>query len=193
MFWLRFCRSDSFSLMHFHTSADLNAPHCEAGLIRSERAYLLFLSLHTSKRSRYRGSLSWVAFKLKEKWPKPRQLRTLGLTPGSKQFRPMSDRNRDRNLQPRDLVCQNNLVFYFWFARLNWLRLANELRFLRPLPQSEALSLRLKSSFRRIDGDVERVAWDGFNVVSLVWQVEWVQWTPPLSDAVECASQVGKG
>jgi hypothetical protein len=35
----------------------------------------LVLSLHTSKRSRYWGSLSWVAFKLKKKWPKPRPLR----------------------------------------------------------------------------------------------------------------------
>jgi hypothetical protein len=84
MFRLRFRRSGRFLLTHFHISADLNAPLCEAGLIRSERAYLSFLSLCTSKRSRYRGSLSWVAFKLKKNdRNRDRSAGTLGLIPGS--------------------------------------------------------------------------------------------------------------
>jgi hypothetical protein len=77
-------------------------PPCKAGLICSERAYLSFLSLRTSNRSRYRGSLSWVAFKLKKKMTKTEtalpelwvSFRVLT------EFGPMSDRNRDRNLQP---------------------------------------------------------------------------------------------
>jgi hypothetical protein len=41
------------------------APNCKPSLIPSERAYQSFLSLLTSKRSRYRGCFSWVAFKFK--------------------------------------------------------------------------------------------------------------------------------
>jgi hypothetical protein len=64
-------------MTHFHTSADLNAPSPPQSRpnIRLERAYLSLLSLCTSKRSRYQGSLSWVFFKSKKQQPKLRLLR----------------------------------------------------------------------------------------------------------------------
>jgi hypothetical protein len=54
MLRLRFRRSPSFWMTHFHTSADLNSPpHCEAGLIWLWRAHVSFFSFRTSKQSRF--------------------------------------------------------------------------------------------------------------------------------------------
>jgi hypothetical protein len=107
MLRLSFCCSASFWMTHFHTSADLNTtpPNCKSGLIRSVRAYLSFLSLHTTKRSWYGGSLSWV--ELPSSWRKNNQnhktalpeLRVLFRVPT--RFRPIVDRNRGQNMQPR--------------------------------------------------------------------------------------------
>jgi hypothetical protein len=91
MLRLSFCCSTSFWMTHFHTSADLNTPppNCKSGLIRSVRAYLSFLSLHTTKRSWYGGSLSWVELPSSWRKMKPRPLcRNFGSCPG---FQPNSN------------------------------------------------------------------------------------------------------
>jgi hypothetical protein len=100
MLRLRFCRSASFWMTHFHTSAVLNTPppHCKAGLIWLRRNTVSFFSLHTSKWSWYQESFSWVAFKLKKNRPELRPLRRIfGSHSG---FWPISDRNRNQNLHP---------------------------------------------------------------------------------------------
>ena len=66
------------TVFHWHTFTYRpisTAPPLRTSLIPSERTYQSFLSLRTSKRSHYRDSFSWVAFKLKKKRPKPRPLR----------------------------------------------------------------------------------------------------------------------